>query len=252
MQTEDPTSPTLELVGDWTSARLLVRLLQVIGSPWQLSAAGLTHAETGETCELEMRGPDPRLIEAFAAGDCPVRPSLLPETLEGVATHRAVVTVRPAQELKGWDAARAVLRCGAGLIDGGALAVRCVHSGLAHAGERWQTLDRMATAAEREGDRRLLAEALYLALVMPMVREGDLLRTRGMALLEAPDVVVPATVPEANALDALEMVCLRSLSGQAPGPGDTIRASPTSPPFSVERVPDLDGGNPFGLYRLAP
>ncbi len=248
-----PSAPTLELVGDWTSARLLIRLLQVIESPWELSALGLTHAETGETCLLEMRGPDPRIAERFAAGECPVRPSLLPETHEAIAGHRAVVTVRPAPDLEGWDAARAVLRCGSGIVDAGALAVRCRDSGLAHSGEHWQTLDRLATAAELEGDRARLAEALYLALVMPMAHAGDVRRTRGMALLEAADAVVSDNnVREANALDALEMVCLRTLSGQPPDPGQVLRASPSSPKFVVERGTDLDEGNPYGLWRLAP
>ena len=145
-----------------------------------------------------------------------------------------------------------MLRCGSGIVDAGALAVRCRESGLAHSAEHWQTLERMADAAEIEGDRAMLAETLYLALVMPMTHVGDVRRTRGMALLEAADAVVPDTVPEAYALDALEMVCLRTLSGRPPGADEALRASPTSPRFRVERGPDLDGGNPYGLWRLSP
>jgi hypothetical protein len=247
----EPT-PTLELVGDWTSARLLIRLLQAIDSPWQLSAAGLTHVDTGETCTVSMRAHDPRLTDTFARGECPVRPSLNAEALAGIESHRAVVTVRAIDELTGWDAARAVVRCANGLIDGGAIALRCVESGLAHSGDHWQTLERMAEAAEHEGNRVLLGETLYMALVMPMAPYGDRLRTRGMALLEAPDAMIPATVPEANALDALEATCLRVLAGQAPATGDPIRASPSSPAFTAEQGPDPSGANPFGIWALSP
>ena len=76
-----------------------------------------------------------------------------------------------------------------------------------------------------------------------------------MALLEAPDVVVRDEVAETNAVDAMEALCLRTLSGQAPKAGDTLRASPHAPMFEVERGPDPTPPthpthNPFGLWRL--
>ncbi|HHO49675.1 MAG TPA: hypothetical protein ENK18_02105 [Deltaproteobacteria bacterium] len=255
MDDPEDLSPTLELVGDWTSARLLVRLLVVIDSPWELSAAGLTHRDTGETCELQMRPRDASMIEVFRAGECPVRPSLSDEVMEGIAGHHSILTVSASPDLRGWEAARTVLRCGSALVDSGALAVRCLQSGLAHAGDRLSTLERMAGAAG--DDRALLGESLYLAYVMPLVRDGASPRTRGMALLEAPDAVVVGSVAEPNALDAMESLCLRTLAARAPTSGEVVHASPHSPPFRVERMPDRTdpgsrGYNPFGLWRLEP
>lgn len=252
--TDDPT-PTLELVGDWTSARLLVRLLMVIDSPWELSAEGLTHRDTGETCALAMRPREEGLAEAFRAGECPVRPSLSDEVLEGIEGHRSVLTLSAAPELRGWDAAHTVLRCGSALVDSGALAIRCLQSGLAHAGDRLGAIARMADDAR--DDRAMLGESLYLAYVMPFVRDEGPPRTRGMALLEAPDAVVVGSVAEPNALDAMESLCLSTLAGRAPGSGEVVRASPHSPAFRIERTPDRsDPGaadhNPFGLWRLEP
>ena len=53
----------------------------------------------------------------------------------------------------------------------------------------------------------------------------------------------------------MEALCLRTLSGEPPAPGATLRASPRSPRFALERGPDpTDPGdrdhNPFGLWRL--
>lgn len=203
--------PSIELVGDWTHPRLLLRLLMVIDSPWELDGSHFIHRDTGEACVLEMRGHDPELAELFLLGECPVRPSLDPERIEAIGEHRAVLTVRPSNGLRGREAARALLRCGAGLVDVGALGVRCVQSGLAHSGERWQALDRMADGAALEDDDALLAEALYLAMVMPLCRASDVLRTRGMALLGAPDAEMREVVAEARALDAMESVCLSTL-----------------------------------------
>lgn len=254
----DDLEPAIQLVGDWTSARILIRLLQVIDSPWQLSRTGLTHAETGETCQVTMRRHDDELIERFADGECPLRPSLDAPTLAAIGTHRAVLRVEPVRSLEGIAAARALLRCGDGLINAGGVAVRCVNSGLAHSADRWQALERMAVEAEAEGDQARLGETLYQALVMPLIRTKSGVRTLGMALLERPDaVMVGADVSEEVAVDVLEDVCLRTLAGQAPSPGDTVRSGPGRPAFRLERGPDPTDPvehdhNPFGLWRLSP
>ncbi|MBX2796381.1 MAG: hypothetical protein KTR31_01890 [Myxococcales bacterium] len=254
---EQLPSPSIELVGDWTHPRLLLRLMMVVDSPWQLDGSCFVHRDTQEACVVEMRGHDPELAERFAEGECPVRPSLSPERLQAIAEHKSVLTVSPAPGLSGRAAARAVLRCGAGLVDAGALAVRCVQSGLAHSGERFQALDRVAEGAEDEDDTSMVCEALYLAMVMPLARRRDALCTLGMALLEAPDAVVAEEVMEARALDAMESVCLRTLAGRAPEDGAVVRASPSCPAFRLERCPDSrpkrdPDRNPFGVWRLTP
>lgn len=255
--TDDPIA-SIQIVGDWTSARILIRLLQVIDSPWQLSRAGLTHAETGETCQVVMRGHDAALLELFPAGECPVRPSLDDATLTAIGTHRAVLRVEPIEDLTGWSAARALLRCGDGLINAGGVAVRCVASGLAHSADRWQALEQMAVQADEAHDRQRLGETLYEALVRQLVPTQGGVRTLGMALLEAPDVILlGADVADEIALDVMEDLCLRTLADQAPASGEVMRSAPGRPGFVAQRGPDPTlptehDHNPFGLWRLTP
>ncbi len=255
--TESPT-PRIELVGDWTSPHILIRLMDVIDSPWELTREGLTHQETGETCRVEMRPHDSALVDRFPAGESPVRPSLDAETLAGIGTHRSVLTVQAVGELSGWDAARAVLRCGSGLIDAGGIAVRCELSGLAHSAEQWQALERIAQGAEDDATPALLGEALYRAFVMPFQLCAEGVRTSGMAVLEAPDaIIVGPDVAERHAVDAMEDLCLRMLTRQPPESGKVIRVAPNRPGFRIEHGPDpndpvTEEHNPFGLWRMIP
>lgn len=210
---------------------------------------------TGETCVLTMRGHDPDLAGIFFAGECPIRPSLDEEVRRAIENHRTVLTVRPAEELTGWDAARALLRCASGIVDGGATAVRCVNSGLAHSADRIGALERMAEGSEVEGNRAMLGEILYFALVMPYTTRERRARTLGMALLEASDAQLTGPLTPTNAMDAMEALCLRVLSGRAPASGDVVRAAPESPALTVEHVADPTPGeehNPFGLWQMTP
>jgi len=245
----------LQLVGDWTSGRLLGRILGAIDSPWEPAPAGLTHRDTHETCIVRLHPPDTTLPEAFAAGDSATLPSLTKETRDAIATHRTVLSVQPAPALVGWDGARAALRCGADMVDAGAIAVLSAGTGRAHSADRWQALERMAQTAEQEGDRAMLAEVLYLAFVHPLRAAAGTWRSQGMALLEAPDVQVPSSVPQTAARDAIEGVCLRTLAGRAPVEDSRVRANPGSPTFRVQRGPDplpptVAAHNPYGLWRL--
>jgi hypothetical protein len=185
-----------------------------------------------------------------------VRPSLDAATLTAIGEHRAVLRIEPVEDLTGWEAARAVLRCGDGLINAGGVAVRCVSSGLTLSADRWQALEQMAVQAEEEGDRTRLGETLYEALVRQLVPTRGGVRTLGMAVLEAPDVIlIGADVAEEIALDVMEDLCLRTLAGQAPESGDVVRSAPHRPAFVAQRGPDPTDPvhhehNPFGLWRL--
>ncbi len=202
-----------------------------------------------------MRAADPATTKAFLTGECPIRPSLDDDVRAAIENHKAVLTLHPAESLRGWDAARAALRCASGLVDGGATAVRCVNSGIAHSADRIGALERMAEGAETEGIRSLLGEALYFALVMPYTTRERRARTLGMALLEASDVQLTGPLTPTNAMDAMEALCLRVLSGQTPASGDVIRAAPESPRLRVEHTEDPTPGdehNPYGIWQMTP
>jgi len=202
-----------------------------------------------------MRAADEELAREFLAGECPIRPSLDDDVRNAIEKHKSIVVVHPTPDLTGWDAARAALRCAAGIVDAGATAVRCTNSGLAHSADRITALERMADGAEAEGNRSLLGEVLYLAFVMPYTMRRRRARTMGMALLESSDVQLTGPLTPTNAMDAMEALCLRVLSGRAPGSGDTVRADPDSPALTVELVPDPTPGrehNPFGLWQMTP
>ncbi|MEM6931836.1 MAG: hypothetical protein AAF602_33195 [Myxococcota bacterium] len=202
-----------------------------------------------------MRGPDSEVARAFVAGECPIRPSLDEDVREAIGNHKSILTLHPAENLQGWDAARAALRCAAGIVDGGATAVRCVNSGIAHSADRITALERMADGAETEGNRSMLGEVLYFALVMPYTTRERRARTLGMALLEASDVQLTGPLTPTNAMDAMESLCLRVLSGRPPSSGDRVRASPESPALKVAHVADPTEGpehNPYGLWQMTP
>ncbi|MEN0063164.1 MAG: hypothetical protein AAGA48_13495 [Myxococcota bacterium] len=204
---------------------------------------------------MTMRGPDPKVAQAFLDGECPIRPSLDDDLRTAIEEHKSIVTIRPAEDLVGWDAARAALRCASGIVDGGATAVRCRGSGLAHSADRISALERMAEGAETEGNRSLLGEALYLALVMPYTTRDRRARTLGMALLEASDVFLAGPLTPSNAMDAMEALCLRVLSGRPPKHQDVVRAGPESPALRVEHIEDATEGadhNPFGMWQMTP
>lgn len=244
----------VEVVGDWTSARLLIRLMQAIDSPWELTEAGLVHEDTGEVCLLEMRRADPALPAAFRAGESPVFPSLTDEVLAGIDGHRSVLRVVAAEPLVGEDASAAVVRCGSGLIDAGGIALRCVQSGVAHSAAHWQLLASQLDLAADAADRR---SALYQALVRPLVRTASGWETVGMGLLDLPDVCAPPDLSETAALDAMEAVVARMLAGGQPVEGGTVRPSPTAPRLRVARAPDPRPAsdprhNPVGRWALTP
>lgn len=211
--------------------------------------------ETGETCVLTMRAPDPDAPRRFFDGECPIRPSLDDDLRAAIEGHRSVLHLEPADHLTGWDAARAALRCASGIVDGGATAVRCINSGLAHAADRLSTLERMAQGAEEEGNRALLGEVLYLAFVMPYATRDRRARSLGMGLLEASDAQLTGPLTPQNGMDAMESLCLRVLSGRPPRSGDQVRAAPEAPALTVEHVADAAEGrehNPFGVWQMTP
>jgi hypothetical protein len=242
--------PTLELVGDWTSPRLLIRLMAAIDSPWDLTERGLRSRETGEVVRLEMRGPDPRLPPRFRTGDSPIAPSLTDEILEGVSGHRSVLRIQSASALEPDKELLAVARCGAGLVNAGAIALWCPQSGAAHAADRWLELAKVLEDPDPE------REAQYTAWVRCLMRTRQRWSTAGMGLLGLPEVSVPPELPDATALEVLRRTSLALRIGQPPVEGESVRPSVRFGPACWTHKPDPTAStepshNPFGVWQLA-
>jgi hypothetical protein len=243
--------PTLELVGDWTSPRLLIRLMAAIDSPWDLTERGLRSRQTGEVIRLEMRGPDLRLPPRFRTGDSPIAPSLTEELLDGVDGHRSVLRIQSASALEPDKELLAVARCGAALANAGAIALWCPQSGVAHAADRWLELVKALESGEDE-DR----EAQYSAWVRCLVRTRQRWATAGMGLLGLPEVAVPPELPDATALETLRRTSLALRRGQPPVEGDSVRPSVRFGPARWAHQPDATAAtepshNPYGVWWLA-
>ncbi|MFT4626589.1 MAG: hypothetical protein ACI8PZ_005266 [Myxococcota bacterium] len=221
------TDQMFDLVGDWPNPWILVRLLQVVGSPWEPGEDGFTHRDTGELGKVGMRTtPDPVLMQAMRDGVCPVKPSLDEELLAEAAEHKAVagVWVDGAPSVAN---ARTLVRVVAGIIDGGAVALRCRGSGLAHGADAFQAI------AARLDDPDDEAEALVDALVHRQL--GPTAQTTGMALLGLPDIALERDVGPDRAADVLTKAAVAlirdtGLEGlRAGGRNWSVAESPTHP-----------------------
>lgn len=223
--------PRLELPGDWTSPRLLVRILYTIGSAWELTERGLEDPETGDACQIAMGPPDLGLVARLAAHDDLVFPSLTPDRLEAAAGHKAVLTVTPAEGLEGASACRALLACGDALIDAGAQAV-WVATGVAHGPERWQE---MADAVFDDD-----SIALFRAFVRTLTRSGDHWRSTGLRWLGHPEIVVDGTVAEPYAYDVIDALGQQLVAGAGLQGGEVLQPGRTGPRLQVTKRADPD------------
>jgi len=249
-------TPALHLPGDWSSPRLLIRILYTIGSGWELGEAGLVERSTGRVATVSMGPPDDGLPDRMRAGDDPVYPSLTDERLAAVAAHKAVVEVRCADELEPRAACRLLLSCGAALIDAGAHAVWVASGGLAHGPERWQELARAVAGDEAVAPGSEAEDlALYRAFVRPIVRKGPTWRTAGLAQLGESEVVVDGEVAEPYAYDVLDALGQRLVAGPGLQGGEILQPGRTGPRMIVERGADpdaADGEEAPMVWRVRP
>jgi len=240
-----PTGLALELPGDWTSARLLVRILYTIGSDWELTEAGLVHQETGDACRIVMRGPDGGLVGRYRSWEDPAYPSFMDEDFEGLSDHKALVELTPGPGMVEREAAQALLRCGAALIDAGARAVALPSCGLAHSSDRWQQLARLA---DSDPGGPTEATALLRAFVRPAVREGSDWRTVGLAGLGHRDVVVDGEIDETYAFEMQQALAHRLLAGPGLSGDEVLQAGQQGPRVRV--LASTDASNTHGIWRL--
>jgi hypothetical protein len=206
----------LELPGDWSSARLLVRILYTIGSDWELTEVGLVDQERGDACTLRMRGPDGGLVERFRAWEDPAFPSFMDEDYESLGTHKAVVTVRPGE-------------------------------GLVHREDRWQQLARLA---DQDPGGPGEVTALVRGFVRPAVRDGAGWRTVGLGPLGLRDVVVDASIGETYAFEMQQALCHRLLTGPDLSGDEVLQMGQRWPQVHIRAR--SDAANPLGVWHLQP
>ncbi len=189
-----------DLVGGWTSPHLLLRLLEVVDSPWEPLKSGFTHKETKEKVSLGMGPAVQGLAEAMVASVDPVLPTIDEALALELPTHRAVVSVYASQGKDPLATATTVLRAANAIVNVGALALRCRTSGLSHGADGFQLL---AQEVEQATDREARARALIRAFVLPRLA-GPSPCTVGLHALGAPDVALAGPVDPDRALAKLE------------------------------------------------
>ena len=217
-----------DLVGDWPSPWILVRLLQVVNSPWEPGEEGFVHRRTGEACRVGFSGrPDLRLVSAIHDGACPVTPSIDEDLLEQARDHKAVTVVWVEGE-PSVARGRTLVRAVAGIIDAGAVALRCRRSGLSHGADAFQAIAARLEAPET-ADEALVDALIYRQLV------GDA-QTSGMDLLGLPDIALQRDVGPDRAADVLTQAAVALIRGEGL---EGLRAGGRS--WSVAEVPSLQG-----------
>ncbi len=221
------------------------------------------------TFEVELRGPDPRMVLTFAAHADPIDGSVDETEIDGIATHEAVAIVR-SEEPEGADAVLATAQraqlVAVALIDAGALGVTVQNSGLAHGRTRWRNLldeTRDAIQRQRQGMQDATVDffgGLLESFVRRPVQGPDgWVHTRGMHLLARPEVAVrPDEVSDAF-VEVLDAFMIHQTAHRHPTElkdGDRFQVGEDGPAFTVLRQPDPWSAvgdlthNPHGFWGL--
>jgi len=186
-------------------------------SPWTVDSKGFVQRETGERAQLGMSlEPVTSLIDVFARGACPVRPSIDEALFAEIVAHKSVVSVSLEPGRTGPRAAFTLARAVDAIINAGALAVRCRTSGLSHGADAFQALVGRACTVDPEDDATLAA-ALYECYVL-LHPEHRPPHTVGLHALGASDLALEGDLGADRATITLEDLARRTLrSGVAMG-----------------------------------
>lgn len=232
-------------VGAWKSFEELAELVVDIGG------AGVT-LDRDESVNHRLPG----IERAFAHAADRVRPSFLPIDEDAVRTHTAVAFIVSAPLARHHAAvqARRMLRLVSALFGiGGATAVKCESSGIAHGRSRWLELARKAAG----GTPRERDTALVDAWVRKPLTDGRSTYSCGMHLLGHPDVEMPSRIPEHLAVSWIEAVGRRSLDLEAGELRNGARLEVVGQPLrrahrrACDRYPEDDlFHNPYGYWDL--
>lgn len=237
-------SITPELVlcipGPWKDNSALADEIAVSAIGYSLSGTVLRDSETGFACELVLQGANPDLVDDFVkAGPHWAKT----EAMADIDDHRSVAYLAAPGGSR--EAADAMMRAGAALIDSGGLGVKVDSTGIAHAPAYW--IDMCDQLDQLTAHRALV---VYVA--------GSDVYSCGMHNFGLPEAIT-GPGDKTKAADMLRFFT-RYLLEQAPQleDGHTFSVSEGKPVYRVERVPAIDYGpgslfnNPYGAWRLSP
>ncbi|MCB9674140.1 MAG: hypothetical protein H6737_03435 [Alphaproteobacteria bacterium] len=193
------------LPGNWTNPWILLRLLEVVESPWRATELGFTNPETGDRASLAYAAAVPQVARVFADSTDPVRPPMDDDLLEQIREHKSIFQLtadfepaRPLQSL------RSGLRAANAVVDGGALAIQIGNSGLVHGADAFQALMAGVDAAGEDEDA--LRSALFQVVARFVLGQQSM--TLGMHTLGRPDVVLMEPVAADRAVGRMERLAL--------------------------------------------
>jgi len=147
--------------------------------------------------EHEFRGLDTRIVSAFEAAMCRVRPSLDARDLEALGRHSTVLYIisRNFTPQQSATVSRDFLRLGRQLLEAGGIAVKCESSGVAHSAAFWKELTgRAETGASGLVPTPDYWSAIYAAYVKLPIQSANDFYSCGMHLLGQPDMIVSCTL----------------------------------------------------------
>ena len=157
--------------------------------------------------EYEFRGRDDRMVSAFKASRCMVRPSLTDRDFEALAGHSTVLYALSENftPQRAATVSRDFLRLGRQLLEAGGLVIKSESSGTAHSAQYWKKLtDPFETADSFDWNSGYeFWEPLYSAYVqLPIQSDADFYSC-GMHLLGQPDMIVSRALINEDSADAL-------------------------------------------------
>lgn len=226
--------------GPWDSNKALVDEIAASGTGYVLDGTMLRELDTGFACELVLQAADPALADDFArAGPHWAKT----EAMADIDMHATVAYLMAPGGSR--EAADAMMRAGAALIDAGGMGVKVDSSGIAHAPAYW--IDMCEQLDQLTAHRALV---VYVA--------GADVYSCGMHNFGLPEAITSAS-DKAQAADMLRFFT-RYLLEHAPAlaDGHTFSVSEGKQVYRVEQVPAIDYGpgslfnNPYGAWRLSP
>jgi len=226
--------------GPWLSEADLAASIADSETGYLADGQVLREPASGFACELVFQDADPALTEAFrAAGPHWVKT----EAMADVGDHASVVYLVGTGGAR--QAAEAMMRAGAALIDAGGLGVKVESTGIAHAPAYWTDLC-----------EQLDALTAHRALVVFLT--GREVYSCGMHNFGLPEAIVSPVGKDKGAAADLLRTFTHYLFAQAPlfEDGHTFSVNEGAPVYRVRTAPAIDYGpdslfnNPYGAWRL--
>lgn len=234
-------------------------LVLCIPGPWdsrtaladEVAASSTTHVVVGDflrdpvtgfTCELVFGAADPEVSAAFRVAGPHWAGS---EAMEAVGEHRCVVYLVGKGGSR--EAAEAMMRAGAALIDAGGLGVKVESTGIAHGPAYWIDMC-----------EQLPLLTAHRALVVFVVA-GHEVYSCGMHNFGLPEAVIATGKGQAErtaAADLLRTFTRYLLEAPAIEDGHTFSVSDGAPLYRIGTTAPVDYGpdslfnNPYGSWRL--